>query len=341
MVIRSSSAREIEKLVAQLHDGSTVERDAAIARLTIIGARAVERLAPLAASDAHAGTRAAALRALEGIDDPRALDAALGALGDPDAGVTIAAIGVAGKWVARDETSVGAGFPGLSNVEGNRLGIRVLDALTAVALDREREAAVRLAALDALSELPVKVVQPILLQVRREMVASTAAGADLPDSAFASASGQVGPFHQPAAIREWLAAQGARAPLSALHRLIVRIREHERDEPSARRRQEWQIARAAAHAALARRGSRVALYDLRETFDGAQGPLPLDLLHAVTRLGDPSCLEPLARAWVAAAKEKWWRNQLAEAARAIVSREKFTARHAVVKRVRARFPGFL
>jgi hypothetical protein len=321
VVIRSSSAREIEKLVAQLSQAPGVERDAAIARLTIIGARAIDRLAALAASNAHAGARTAALRALEGIDDPRALDTALGVLTDPDAGVMVAAIGVAGKWVTRaDDTNV-------------------LDALTAVALDRARETAVRLAALDALSELPATVVQPVLQRAGLEISAAGAPSARFP--ARWGGDAQVGPFHHPAAVREWLAAQGAHAPLSALHHLITRIREHERNEPSGRRRQEWHVARAAAHAVLARRGSRVALYDLRETFDGAQGPLPLDLLHAVTRLGDASCLEPLARAWTAAAKEKWWRDQLAKAARGILSREKLTARHAAVRRIRARFPGFL
>ena len=54
------------------------------------------------------------------------------------------------------------------------------------------------------------------------------------------------------------------APLSELHEFIVRARDAEKQDPSPRRRQEWQVTRAAAHAVLARRGSRVALYDLRE-----------------------------------------------------------------------------
>ena len=102
------------------------------------------------------------------------------------------------------------------------------------------------------------------------------------------------------------------------------------------------LARGAAHAALARRGSRVALYDLRESFDAAQEPLPLDFLAAATMLGDTATLEPLARAWAAAAPvEKWWRERLRDAADEIMKREKLTGRSAVVKRLREKWPGFL
>ena len=88
------------------------------------------------------------------------------------------------------------------------------------------------------------------------------------------------------------------------------------------------MARGAVHAALARRGSRVALYDLREAFDGAQTPLPLDFLTAVTAIGDASCLEPMARAWSTAPPgEAWWRDRLADAAADIVSRLSLTGRN--------------
>ncbi len=102
------------------------------------------------------------------------------------------------------------------------------------------------------------------------------------------------------------------------------------------------MTRAAAHAVLARRGSRVALYDLRETFDAAQAPLPLDFLAAVTTLGDASCLEPMARAWAASpAGETWWRDRLADAAADIMHRTRLSGRSNVVKRIRGRWTGFL
>jgi hypothetical protein len=85
----------------------------------------------------------------------------------------------------------------------------------------------------------------------------------------------------------------------------------------------------------------VALYDLRESFDAAQSPLPLDFLFAVRTLGDASCLEPLARAWTASPREEWWRSRLAEAAAEIITRDKLTGRSAVVKRLRAKYAGFI
>ena len=280
MAIKSSTAREVDRLVAQLRDGSPVEREAAIARLRVIGARAIDRLGRLIRSDAPAAAHAAALKALEGVDDPRARE----------------------------------------------IAIENLDA------EMPAVAAAAIATLDALSDLPRATILPVLQQV----------GGDDPTLA-ARASGEAAPtpFDQPSDIHEWLSLRGTSAALSEIHDAIVRIRTREREEPSARRRDEWLHARSAAHVALARRQSRVALYDLRETFDAAQGPLPLDLLAAVAMIGNTSCLEPLARAWSAGAQEPWWRERVAEATRAIAKREKLTARHAITKRIRARYPGLL
>jgi hypothetical protein len=312
MVIRSSSARQVDTLIAQLHEGSPVQRDAAIARLRVIGARAVDRLVRIARSHSPDVVRIAALKALEAIDDPRSRDAALGLLGDSSSAVAAAAVGTLRPKLVSDAI--------------------VLDAITALALDKSRHPTTRLAALDALAELPRPVIQPVLHQITTE---------DTPLSARAGDQERADTLDQIAGVREWLAVRGANAPLSELHDTIVRIRDHERDEPSARLRQEWQMARAAAHHALARRNSRVALYDLRETFDAASAPVPLDFLTAAMLIGDRTCLEPMARAWEAAGQELWWRDRLATAARTIVSREKLTARNAVIKRIQARHPGFL
>jgi hypothetical protein len=304
LVIKSSSAREVDRLVAQLRDGSPVEREAAIARLRVIGPRAVDRLVRTIRSDAGAATRTAALKALEGTDDPRGRAAAIEHLDAETPAVASAAIAVLRTYLASDAA--------------------VLDAVTAVALDRARPKSVRLAALDVLSELPRATIQPVLQQV----------GSDDPRSAE-------GAFDEPSGLREWLSVRGAGAPLSEIHDAIVRIRERERDEPSARRRQEWQAVRGEAHLVLARRGSRVALYDLREAFDSCTATLPIDFISAAMLIGDASCVEPLARAWAASASEPWWRARVAEAGRGIAAQAKLTARTAVGRRVRAKYPGFL
>ena len=113
-------------------------REAAVARLRVIGGRADERLASFIASDAPSSGRTAALRALEGREEARARQIARAACDDTDPDVAIAAIAVLRGWVARES------------------GTEVLDVLSGVALDPRREAGVRLAALDALSELPAR-----------------------------------------------------------------------------------------------------------------------------------------------------------------------------------------
>jgi hypothetical protein len=220
--------------------------------------------------------------------------------------VAVAAIGVLRGWLTGDR------------------GLPALDAVTGLALTRTRSDAVRLAALDALSELPRELVAPVLEQ----------------EGGPREGGHEVHAIDDPLAVREWIGAHGGRAPLSTLHDLVVRCREREKAEPSARLRQEWVVVRGAAHAALAQRGSRVALYDLRESFDAATTTLPLDFLTAVTAAGDASCLEPLARAWDAARADAWWRDRVAGAAAEIATRERIGARNAALKRLRARWPDF-
>jgi hypothetical protein len=304
VVIRSSSARQVQQLVAELGQPDAVRREAAIVRLRVLGSRTVSRLSALVGRDSPPALRASALRALEGIDDPRVPEIALKALGDHDEDVRLAAIATLRGWVAREA------------------GTGIMEALVTLALERSQASSVRLAALDALSELPRDIVQPVLEQASVES-AGPAAGEE-----------------EPAAIQEWLDSHPD-ASLSTLHAVIDRIHEHERTEPHAARRAEWLTARGAVHARLAVRQSRVALYDLREAFDAAAAPLPLDFLTAVTAIGDASCLEPMARAWATSPSEAWWRTRLAEAAAEILRRNGLTRRHAVVKRIRDRWPGFL
>lgn len=302
-MIRTSRAREVERLVADVRAGSPLQRDAAVARLRVIGGRALDKLSTLLVPPTPEAVRVAALKALDGIDDPRVVPLALDRLGDADVEVVTGAIGVLRGWVTREE------------------GTRVMDALTALALDTARPSNVRLAALDALSSLPRHLVDPLLQHAH----AATSTPA----------------LDDPIGAREWLAShQGV--PLSELHEFIVHARETEKRESSARRRQDWLVTRGAAHAVLAQRGSRVALYDLRETFDAADAPLPLDFLVAAAAIGDATCLEPMARAWAAAPPgEAWWRDRLADVAGDIMHRTRLSGRSNVVKRIRSRWTGFL
>ena len=295
---------DIDRLIADLQSSDSIRRDAAVARLRILGNRALPRLIDLVAAHESAAVRALALDALEGLDDVRAIDVAFDALRDGNIEVVIAALGVLRRWVA-EET-----------------GTRLLDAITAITVDRSRDARVRVAALAALSELPEHLVRPI----RDQAPPPESAGPSLDD---------------PVQIREWIQAYGAGATLSTLHELITRTREREHAESSSRLRSEWLQARGRAHQALAKRDSLVALYDLRETFEAATGALPQSFLSTAAAIGDASCLEPLARAWAAAGKDLDWNHQLSTTAAAIMRREKLTGRSAAVKKLRANFPGFI
>lgn len=295
---------DIDRLIADLQSSDSIRRDAAVARLRILGNRALPRLIDLVAAHESAAVRALALDALEGLDDVRAIDVAFDALRDGNIEVVIAALGVLRRWVA-EET-----------------GTRLLDAITAITVDRSRDARVRVAALAALSELPEHLVRPI----RDQAPPPESAGPSLDD---------------PVQVREWIQAYGAGATLSTLHELITRTREREHAESSSRLRSEWLQARGRAHQALAKRDSLVALYDLRETFEAATGALPQSFLSTAAAIGDASCLEPLARAWATAGKDLDWNHQLSTTAATIMRREKLTGRSAAVKKLRANFPGFI
>jgi hypothetical protein len=321
---------EIARLIADLRDGDAVAREAASARLRIIGARALTQLAALVHDERNAAVRVAALATIEGIDHAHIADIAIDALADSDVDVRTAAIPVLRAWMSREP------------------GTRVLEALTGVALDRAQPTTVRLAALDALSDLPRDIVQPILerapdssaMAVRdaNRRTALFGRAAMRPDTAKADAGPPA--FTDPQTAREWIGAHDD-ASLSVLHDIVVTAREHERTDAATARQRDWMVVRGGVHALLARRRSRVALYDLREAFDAARSPLPLDFLTAIAAIGDGTCLEPLARAWAATSTETWWRERLSEAAADIMHREQITPRSALMKRLRAKWPEFL
>ena len=188
MVIRSSSAREVQQLVSELRHGTPIARESAIARLRVLGSRAVVRLSTLVRHDASAAARAAGLKALEGVDDPRVVEIATHALADAEAAVRRAAVMTLRGWLVQET------------------GTRVMDVLTSVAVDPRQEDSVRSAARDALAQLPNEIVKPILEH--------TVADASAPDVA-----------DDPASIEEWLA-RHADAPLSALRSAACRCRSH-------------------------------------------------------------------------------------------------------------------
>ena len=332
VAIRASSSKQIDALIADLAAGSDVTRETAVARLTLLGARAVERLIA-AAADGAPEARAAAWRALEAIGDARALDPALALLAAPDRdpAASVAAAGVVRAHLRR------------------RHGARALDRLAAVLLEPSRHETLRLAALRALRDLEPATIAPILASLADDPSAAIRTEAGMADAAatrrsedpaavvMRAAAGNLP--DDPAALRHALNLSGGTVALPALVTVVDRVREREGSEPAAVRDQ-WRLARAAAHVALAHRGSRLALYDLRESLEASRGPLPVEWLAAIALVGDASCVEAIAAAH-ARAKDNWWRDHLARAFREIVARERLTKRHTALRRAEKRSPGVL
>jgi hypothetical protein len=330
MPIRPSAAAEIRQLVDAL-GAADVKREAAIARLAVIGPRAVEHLLRVYPTTTDPQTRIGMLRALEAAADPRVGALAAATLSDSSPALVAAAIGVLRSLVSSSES---------------RISRDALDALVAVVVDRSRPADQRLAAFDALGDLPSSTLDPI----RRTL-------ADDPDPQLRAHSGRsaVEPAvgvdavwrealegrlpASPDALKAALAQEGGAAKLIQLQRLVDLVRAHEARELDVERRGAWRIVRGALHQTLAARGSRLALYDLRDSLLDPDR-LPVAFLAALEEIGDATCLEPLAAAYDASSgrADPWWREHLATAFRAIIHRDGLTRRHASVKRLTSRWP---
>jgi hypothetical protein len=332
-MIKPSSAREIRALIASLGADDDVQRESAVARLAIIGGRAVDGLASAYASTGERRMRAAILRALEAIGDHRSLALARDALAE-GGDVGAAAAGVLRALLSSPHAATAAA---------------ALDALVATVLDGTRDRSLRLAAFDALQEMPDDVRTRVAAALEgdvgialREVARSTDADAARAGAVWADAVEGTLP-ETPGDLRAALITRSASAPVNTLRALVDAVREREAAAVGTVR-QAWLAVRGALHQALALRGSRVALYDLREALQDGSARLPPSFLAALHVLGDASCLEPIAAAWGAAESDNTadgarWRHQLSAAFHAITEREKITRRHALMKRIAARWPG--
>ena len=309
--------------MADLASDRAVVREAAVARLTVIGARASSALGAIVV-DRHASpaARIAALQVFEATSASRGLESALAALDDANDEIARAAIAALAPHVRSAD------------------GAAVVDRLTAIALDRERAGPTREAAVRALLDLDKSSLRPLLKALRKDPSPDISALADdrhpppeEPAQLVARAvDGQLPTQGEP--LRRALAQAGEALTLPNLLTLVERLRDHERSVPADARGQ-WQAARAAVHLVLARRRSRLALFDLRETVQRAKEPVAMEFLAALEAIGDASCLEALARAY-ASTQDRWWGDHLAQAFRAIVRREQLTLRHAAVKHLKER-----
>jgi hypothetical protein len=338
VVIQRSSSAQTATLIADLIGDDPVRREAAIARLAIAGERAVDRLlAALADATARSDSNVTAviLRTLELVGSSRAVPAALARLSDTNDAVAVAAAGALRPHLRADDDDVAT---------------RVLEALTALALAADRSDPPRLTALDALGEMGTEALQPIRDRLRGDpsarvrRMAGWADDEDAPVNAAAqleaAARGELP--DEADALRSLLTQAGATVALSVLHELILTLRTKERAVADANSAPDvvmsWTAARGAAHQVLAERQSRLAVFDLRDTFERASSRLPLGFVAAITMVGDASCLPALAAAWQQV-EDGWMRDHIAAAFQAIMQREGLTRRHAAVRKALERSAG--
>lgn len=328
-------------LLDQLLAGDdAVAVEAAIARLAIAGRPALRQVL-LHLDGAAPSHLPRLLRVLERLADPSALPAVRPFLEHPTLGVAVAAVDAVGAVLdARDP----------------RVATAALDALTATLLDGTRDDVVRLRAWEAIANAPdptasydADVLAPLRLQLRGDASPALRAAAgggqdDVPllldepsgeAQLAAAAAGTLPP--DPEHLRQLLGSHGADAPLTVLQRVIERVRAHEATA-DVELVEAWRVVRATAHQALASRGSRLALYDIRESLAALGAQTPVGMLAALQQVGDAAALEAVADAY-AATDDAWFRSQLSGVFRAIVSREQLTKRQASIKKMATRLPG--
>src|SRR5262245_21008534 len=152
MVIKASAAPEIRALVATLGETDEVRRETAIARLAVIGSRAVERVLAAYAATENREARVAMLRVLESIGDRRGPPGARAALRE-GGDVGVAAAGVLRALLDSPHAHVAAD---------------ALDGLVSAALDVSATRHVRQAAAEALGDAAPDVRTRVMTALARD-----------------------------------------------------------------------------------------------------------------------------------------------------------------------------
>ncbi len=319
MPIVPSRGSEIKALIAALGDRRANRREAALAKLTLLGERSLPHALEALRSPSPL-VRLGALAMLERVGTNRVLPHALLLLADADEGVAVRAAQLAGahadtraaKALREALRSRRADVPRAAAEALVRLHdqgfVEALEPLLDVLFDEEADDEVRLVALDAVARLPVAESGPLLARLsgtssrRLSLAAAGLRGTERPDDATA---------------------------IPALHREIERLSTAgpSRMDPAA-----TAAAKADVHLALARLDSRIALYDLREMLEARPPRSAGALLHAAGLVGDKSLVPTLARL---AADEPGLIGPCAEAFGAIVRRGALRRTSPSMRRVKA------
>ena len=294
MPIVPSRSREIQERVAELASTSPGVRESAIARLTLLGERAVQPLIETLRAGSPVA-RLGAIKVLEQLNAPRALPALLGQLTAVESEiVAAAAAAIAGLGGAKavgplskalgheDAQARAAAADALAKLFATGVE-EALEPLVGTLLDGKADERLRRIAERALSRLPARELRAIRARI------NNSPPAPLPPT----------------------------ATITSLHRELQGVS----DTAAAIR----------LHQALAERGSRIALYDLRERLEARPAKSAEALLDIAARIGDASLVASIVSL---AADRTALTAACADALAAIVSREKLRRTHRLVKAVR-------
>jgi hypothetical protein len=328
MPVHPSRRANIGALIARLSDSDAVERESAAARLIVIGERAGPALqALLDDTTAPSAARISALRTLAAALRKPPLASAAAVVVDADISLALDAIELLGE-VLSDTADAGASD-------------RALDHLTRLALDTSVPERQRLAVMDRLSRLPARLRQPVFDALSDDDNPTIATRArdqhSAPRGRLEHWSDDEHLPSTPDAMADAIDAEGEQTPITTLRRLIDLIRSRERAS-SDTERDAWRSTRGLLHDALARRGSVLALYDLRETLEQVNQPVGAHFLSAAMTVADAACLDAIAVRWVHAAQDIWLRDQLERIFHAVVIRERLRRQSPVLAKVLTRHP---
>ncbi len=345
MPILPSAGKRIQELLARLESAASAERESAVARLTLLGPRAIPHVHAFLATASTTG-RLAALEVLERVGGAESLKDVLALVKDPSEAVGRRAIEAAAGFPApraadalRETLSSRSASRRRAAVEGlghlHRLGVvEAVEPLLSLLLDVEEDPALRLEALQSLSSLPHKTLLPALQTLAHDEAPEVAKAASDLARHVVGARGKTlvlaREMDVPTALAR-LTAPGLSAdevtPIvatlvkgrSPALLPILRQRLETLSAPAGAHGAETMArAKARIHLALGALGSRIALHDLREMLRGRPLYAAHDLLAATDLVGDTSFVPALA---ALAADEPGLAAAAAPVLQAIVRRE--------------------
>lgn len=319
---------DIPSLIAALAADDAVTRESAAARLAVAGERAIPAVQALVSDDTAASTaRILGLFVVWDVHRHQGIATAADAAAAKDDPLALEAVELLGQ--ALDDSS---------DVTGGDLA---LEHLTRLVLDNRLPPARRRAMLGALRRLPRRLREPVFHALSSDAALAGEARTDLtappPPGRLERWADEERLPAAPTELSAAIATEGQQAAITTLARLVALTRRYEKDGHGADR-EAWHHARGLLHETLARRGSLLALYDLRETLEDRQQRVSAPMLAAATQIGDESCLDGVAARWVHAGEDIWLRDQLERIFHAILTRERLHRRSPALSRLLKRHP---